>query len=685
MVYIHIFREFYQTFLHYFEICFPLKKYLVKSRCDKSWYNDDLKRFADYVREVYDIYKCTGDMNVLELYRTAHKTYKNKIVETKKRHYDSVIKNSRDKSKTAWKVIKTMTNRASNSVGGDLSIRNQQGVMTTAPDGVAALFREHFEQRQKRPASFSGCTNCKGSTFYLMPTDRAEVGGVLSDVAVKHSAGVDDVPCSLVKYVSIYIMEPLVYVINRCLSEGIFPSNLKLNKIIPCHKRGDVHDVANYRPISLPSVFAKIFEKVINNRLINYLIKYNLISSTHFGFVAGRSTSDAICHAITEIYNKLDRGDVVAGIFFDLSRAFDMVDHSVLISKMQALGIFGVASDLFQSYLNNRKSKIMLSAEVNNVRKNIYSSVIEMYCGIPQGSILGPTLFLIYVNDLHLSLSNCTLSQYADDTTCIVSSTDLGGLSGSMSTIVGEMNNWCNINGLILNTDKTNLVRFKITAAGAEVLRVDLNDEPIRGNDSVKFLGVIMDKSLKFEDHCSMLVAKLSTALYGMRNLRSVVNVHSLRLFYFAYVESRLRYGIIFWGSLAGARRIFIFQKRIIRCMLGVSSLTSCRPLFRELHILPLSSLYIFEILKFYKNNEETFIKNCDIYSNMQTRYKQNLSVPPHNTKFYEMSPRYRAIALYNNLPTDIKTTRTPTQFKIKLQKYLYNHCFYTIDEYMRT
>lgn len=216
-----------------------------------------------------------------------------------------------------------------------------------------------------------------------------------------------------------------------------------------------------------------------------------------------------------------------------------------------------------------------------------------------------------------------------------------------------------------------------------ESIYVPVRGKSIPESNNVKFLGLLIDSGLRYDEHCAVLERKLSTALYAIRNLRTVVSLDTLRIFYFAYVESRLRYGVIFWGAVACARRLFILQKRIIRCMMGVATLASCRPIFSDLRILPLPSLYIFEILNYFNSHENDFIRNKNIYNNMETRQRNDLSVPKHTTKMYEMCHKYKAVTIYNKLPKSIKALQAKPQFKVKLKEYLMGNVFYSIDEYM--
>jgi hypothetical protein len=233
------------------------------------------------------------------------------------------------------------------------------------------------------------------------------------------------------------------------------------------------------------------------------------------------------------------------------------------------------------------------------------------------------------------------------------------------------MTRWCDGHGLVLNPVKTGLVQFTVTDTNYSIY--------VPRQESVKFLGLNVDSQLKWKKHCMAVSKKLCSAVYAVKNLRSTGSITSLRSFYFACVDARLRYGIVFWGSSAHAGHLFILQKLIVRHIVGAPAPATCRLLFRRLNIMPLASLYMYEILMFYKKYEDSFVKN--IFNSMTTRACNDLSVPQQRTRFFEIGPRYKAISCYNALPADVATAVTLRAFKTKLKVYLLDKQFYTLDE----
>ena len=302
--------------------------------------------------------------------------------------------------------------------------------------------------------------------------------------------------------------------------------------------------------------------------------------------------------------------------------------------------------------------------------------------GVPQGAILAPTLFNIYVNDLTSAFASGTLCQYADDTSLIVAADSMVSVAEQCKTAISNMSDWCIENRLQLNGKKTALLQFCNSAISRSIY-VNYNGKSIPTDSVVDFLGLSVDVHLNWEAHSNKLISKLASALFGMRSLREAVSMDSLKLFYFAYVESRIRYGIIFWGGSAHAERIFKMQKKILRCMFNKPQTASCRPLFIDLNIMTLAALYIYELIMHCIKNNDAYGRNCDISTSMRTRGSENLTIPIHRTQLFESGPHYKAILCYNKLPTEIKELRGRSHFKSALKSFLIRKSFYSLTDFL--
>ena len=314
------------------------------------------------------------------------------------------------------------------------------------------------------------------------------------------SAGEDGICNNLLKAVSEFITTPLTYIFTLSFLKGTYPDSLKNALIIPLFKKGDRNAVENYRPISLLPCIGKILEIIVNDRLTGFLEKYNLLHNCQHGFRKSFSTDTALSQFIHNIQLSLDRNLTTMGLYVDFTKAFDCVNHQILIEKLHRYGIRGVALDWFTSYLSNRSQKVQL-------HNATFSSLRSVDCGVPQGSILGPTLFIIYANDLHLylqKLPNVLQIYYADDSNFLITGNSLQEVASIATGLLQSITLWCNKNRLVINNDKTTHMLFRKRYSSFE------NSLNISLSISSKLLGVVVDNTLSWTSHIDYICGKLT-------------------------------------------------------------------------------------------------------------------------------------------------------------------------------
>ena len=301
--------------------------------------------------------------------------------------------------------------------------------------------------------------------------------------------------------------------INKSFIEGKFPNILKFADICPIYKKSDKYKCENYRPISLLSNLSKIFERAMHTRLYKFFEAYNLLFETQFGFRKQHSTSHAILSIIDDIKENLDNKTFTCGVFIDLEKAFDTVNHDILLKKLQHYGIRGSQNSWFQSYLSNRKQKVKFD--------NDFSENLGISCGVPQGSILGPLLFLIYINDMHVSVKYYKMFHFADDTYLKYSDKCERSLRKKMNHDLALLFDWLCANRLSLNVLKTEFILFKTThMALNHRFTLKLNGKTIFASKKVKYLGLIVDENLTWGHHIFELRKKLNRANGILSRLR---------------------------------------------------------------------------------------------------------------------------------------------------------------------
>ena len=437
---------------------------------------------------------------------------------------------------------------------------------------------------------------------------------------------------------------------------------MKHSKVIPIFKSGCNNDPSNYRPISVLPALSKLFEKIILDQMLSHFNLNEILHSRQYGFTKGRSTTDAGVKLVTHILESWEGSRDAVGIFCDLSKAFDCVDHNTLIRKLHYYGIRGRAGDLIYSYLCNRQQKV----SINGVTSS--GSLVRM--GRPQGSILGPFLFLAYINDLPYMMNGLSdVILFADDTSLIFKinrkDSDVLHINDSL-TILSK---WFAANNLLPNANKTKCLKFSLPNVPHVDLQLMLDGKELNLINETVFLGITIDSRLQWGPHITALSKRLSSAAFAVRKNRQLTDIATAKLVYFAYFHSIMSYGILLWGSAADVDSIFILQKRAIRAIYNMGPRESLRNHFKDIDILTLPSLYIFHNIMYVRNNLQMFDRSSDFH-NINTRNKNKLVVPKFRLTKTNKSFLANGVRFYNKLPKTV-TDLTGQKFKTYVKSVL--------------
>ena len=432
--------------------------------------------------------------------------------------------------------------------------------------------------------------------------------------------GRDGLSSKNVKCIKDSISCPLTNTVNLSFEQGVFPNELKLAIITPLYKAKDPLFFNNYRPISLLSVFSKIIERLMYTRLLDFINKHKILNKLQFGFRNNHSTFMALVVLIENLVNVLENGKCAVGIFLDFQKAFDTVDHGILLDKLYCYGIRGTAHKWFVSYLSSRQQSVMYNGHESELK--------VVRCGVPQGSILGPLLFLLYINDLtNVSIFFMPIL-FADDTNFFCTGTDLKDMIRQINEEMVKIYAWVNANKLSLNIDKTNFMLFMPKSFSHCTDHIVINQTRIQEVKETKFLGVIIDNKLKWSAHITYISKKISKGIGITLKARKVFNMETLLSLYHTFVYPYLSYCIHVWGKAYNTHLndLIVLQNKAMRIINGVPPRTNIDQFYIENNILIVKHIYSYNIGLFmykYINNMTPGVFD-NFFSNISDIHQHN-------------------------------------------------------------
>ena len=650
--------------------------------------------YKDWKKSISNKLK-NGDPIKYEKYKEYRKRLNKIILLAKKNHVHKAFDDNKGNSKKTWEIINKLRGKEKSDIKASFFIDNK---LITCRRVIANKFNSYFSSLARNlntsayneiplsafPSFHSYLSKpCEKSIFIEDCTDD-EILNIIKEFTYGKAS---DIPIILIKKSAMIIAPCLATLYNDCISTGDFPSILKIGKITPIFKKGDCESIENYRPISTLPIFGKIFEKIIYSRLYNFFTAQGILSDCQFGFRKGHSTVHAIQHSVNIIDEAHKAHKHVIGIFIDLSKAFDTLDHKILMDKLSNCGIRGVAHNLLSSYLSGRKQCTSFQGETSGLES------VEF--GVPQGSVLGPLLFLLYINDIVNCINSgyCQLVLYADDTNVFVIDVSRDAAIQKANSLLQKINEFMKSNLLHINMDKCCFIHFepqkelKARMRGtcartrtyvrkADSPKIKINGEAIKEVTSAKFLGVIIDKDMTWLPHIDMLYKKLKSATGILNRLTKFIPENNYKSLYYALFESHMNYCLTVYGAASknNTDKLFRVQKHCLRILFGdreeyLDKFNTCartrefgtqklgpeffckensKPIFQKLKILAFSNIYNYqaclEVLKILK-----FRQPAALHKTYQLSQRNNstLLILPHKTNsFTYISSRMWNIAM---------------------------------------
>ena len=495
------FNQFYEKINCIIDNHLPLKKVSKKELKQqfKPWITTGIRKSIKVRDKLFNKYINSKNHNK-ELIHNEYKRYRNLIVSltrlSEKKHYQSYFKDNYNNIRKTWDGIKSIIN-ISNMKSMSPNSLNVNNKINTNPVDIANCFNDYFSNIGSKlaekifPSKYDHLHYLKCSnpvSIFIKPTSTIEILNLISTLNNNKSSGPFSIPTDIFKMTGNIMASPLTEIINLSFSTGIYPNNLKIAKIIPVFKnKGSNLQCNNYRPISLLSNINKIFEKLMYTRLYNFLDIHNCIYNLQFGFREKHSTNHALFSITEKIREALDNNNFACGIFIDLQKAFDTVDHNILLQKLNHYGIRGVANNWFNSYLSNRTHFVSING--------FQSKTKNISIGVPQGSVLGPLLFLIYINDLNVAINYAIVHHFADDTNLLITGKSLKTIKKHTNIDLKLLCNWLRANKISLNSSKTEAILFRHPNKSIDYnLKLKIDGKRIFLTNSVKYLGIHLDR-----------------------------------------------------------------------------------------------------------------------------------------------------------------------------------------------
>lgn len=549
-----------------------------------------------------------------------YRNYCNNLIKKLKRRYEreQLYKNYKN-SKDLWNTVNKITHYKPKKTP-NLQLIDIKASPTASVNYVNKYFAtigKDLAQRiavvQQKTANPLFQIRSPVSSFVLLDTDPIEVNMVIMNLKSESAPGLDNIPTRFLKQSKTILIPIICQLVSLCFSKGIFPRALKKAIITPVYKNGNRDEINNYRPISVLPSISKILEKLINSRLLKYLNKLNILSDSQYGFRNGRSTEDATAALTNYIVEQVDNKKKCLTVFLDLKKAFDTVSIPILIHKLEKNGIRGTPLDLLSDYLHERKQRVKVGEVVSEDEDICY--------GVPQGSVLGPTLFLLYINDLcNLQLNDAKIFSYADDTAIVFTGKSWDDVKFKAEAGLSLVSEWLSTNSLTLNVSKTNFMTFTMynnTQPDSDFtikIHVCNRDDPlicpcpkINKVKSTKYLGIMIDQRLSWHAHIELLMNRVRKLIWIFKGLRHSAPKPLLNQIYVALAESVLNYCITVWGGATKTK--FIDVERAQRALLKVMYFRPYRyptqSLYSNSGLLSIRKLYILQtVLKIHKSIE---------------------------------------------------------------------------------
>lgn len=684
----------------------------LKQRNDFPWLNDQIIKYCDVRNKLYQSYKKSKNNTQKE---KEYKFFNNKlnvIINNAKNEYRRrEFEKNRNNIRGTWCLINDIIGKKTDNVDDVIKKNFKSADLKTITENFAVKFKENVNNiiHKCEIKTLIQTPRIVQNTIFLENTDEAEISNILRTLNVNKGAGVDGIRPIDIKNNARKLTPVITSLINSSIDEGIVPSDLKTSIVRPIYKSGTKSDYNNYRPISILPLFEKILEEVIVRRLNGFLNKYGIINRQQYGFQKGKNINKLLGHFSSYINKQLDNNMNCLVLFIDFSKAFDTLPHSNLLSVLERNGIRGQCLKWFNEYLHKRTFKVKIDAN--------YSSEMQSNYGVPQGSKLGPILYLIYANELINVTTNSEAFAYADDTAIVVRHKDPSEAVKILQSEFNVISRWCHDNGLIINANKSKVMHIRQPHLKSSNIQIKFHnydclhdnkstyemcngkcDQFLEAVDTYKYLGVTVDRNFNWKTHINLLNNKLRSTSYILYHLNNCAPLSITKQVYFTLGESHIRHGITAFGTSSHIKIIQKTQKRLIKTLMRnkshkensniLNTITHRNTQYtqnqnqhyefspemvsnflKQHNILNVTNLYKSVIMNEF--DDINLLKPINHTYNTRRKSKSLFKTPKIRTKYGKNALNYQLPNTWNAMPSDIITITSQKKRKKEIKRVL--------------
>ena len=670
-----VFPEFLDNYKNMLDKYFPLVKISRKKFKDKPWITSGIKTSIKRREMLHEKFiEMPTKENELTWKRYKYEVT-NCIRASETQYYRNLMCQHKNNCHNLWKIFGKILKKDKSKQ--NINRINSENETLTNPSQITQAFNKFFTNIGHNLAQtisnnesndfrdYMG--NPIAQSFNLCETSSHEIKYHMEKINPKKATGRDGLPGKFLNISAPIAAEPLAKLFNMSISTGEYPDILKIARVLPIHKKGESTDMNNYRPISILTHLNKIYETIICNQMKSFLNKHNILYTYQYGFREKHSTDHALIEIVDGIKLAIDDSKQAGGIFVDLKKAFDTVNHKILLTKLEQFGFRGIPNKLLKSYLTNRYQYVQIKDSKSDLR--------PINCGVPQGSVLGPLLFILYINDL----ANCCIVGkiriFADDTAVYFACSNIMEFIQIASTIMKQLDKWFASNLLTLNTDKSYFCIFRTVQNRRLILpdTIEFNNKSIKRAKSIKYLGITLDEFLDWNEHMANVRKSLNPLFSVFYNIKRYLTIEHIRVIYYTMIYSRIKYGICAYGFANKDKldKVQILQNKLLKVILEKSWRFPTDELHTEVNILKVKDIFYQEISSFVNKYlrgalPEVFNDYFQFFSHTYgTRGNLNrLIYPSVRTELGKKTVRYKGCEVWNNLENEQKNIKNPKRFR---------------------